>query len=98
MWNPKLMPSYGAQLLLVFCMSPNARAAYILDVVQSGTNVVATGSGSLNLSALNNGGSILTAPQVYPTFPSGCCSSPPSLIAVGSVALAYCPYRKLRSL
>ncbi len=89
MSNPKLMASYAAQFLLLFCMSPNARATYTLNVVQSGANVVATGSGSLNLSALGNGGDLLAAPKVNLSFISGCCFSPLSLIAVGSAAFAY---------
>ena len=82
------MALYVAQLLLALCMSPNARASYTLNVVQSGANVVATGSGSLNLAALGNGGDGIAAPKVNLSFISGCCFSPLSLIAVGSTAFA----------
>jgi hypothetical protein len=54
-------------LLLAFCLSPSARAAFVLNVVQSGSNVVATGSGPLNTTALTIGGSATDGPNVWPS-------------------------------
>jgi hypothetical protein len=35
-----------------FSVSTRARASFIIDIVKSGSNVVATGSGSINLAGL----------------------------------------------
>jgi len=80
----KLMASCGP-LLLILYLSSDAKASYILNVNQAGSDVVAMGSGSLNTSGLGNGGSGIISPQVWPSFQSGCCFSPISLIAVGAI-------------
>src|ERR1700751_3914022 len=84
MVSSKLIVSCVA-LLLALYLTPNVQASYVEYIIQSGNNVVATGSGSLNTSALSgsNGGGEIN-PQVWLSYPSGCCLSPPSLIAVGS--------------
>lgn len=64
-------------LLLAFCLSPKAEAAYTLTVSQSGSNVVASGSGSINTTALTDAGPASWFAEVYPSFSFG------SMIAVG---------------
>lgn len=53
-----------ALVALAFCvgMAPKAQAAYIVDLYQDGSNVVATGSGSLDVRDLAASG---TAPSVF---------------------------------
>ena len=76
MASSKLMASCSA-LLLAFCLSPKAEASYVLNVVQSGSNVFATGSGTLNTSALVNQGTAVVGSYVWPSFSFG------SVISVG---------------
>ena len=54
-------------------------AAYVVDVVEMGGNVVATGSGSINLSALMGPfTNIIGTPSINPVFPSILLGPPPS--------------------
>ena len=54
--------------LIVACLAvPVVQGAYVVNVVQSGLNVVASGSGTLNLTALTNFGTGSGQPGVFPT-------------------------------
>lgn len=44
----------GCLALVALCFSPCAQAGYIVNVVQSGSDVVATGSGTLNTTSLTS--------------------------------------------
>jgi hypothetical protein len=58
-----------AVALLVASLAGPADAAFVIDVYQSGSNVVATGSGSLDLTDLNLGGSAVdSSSAVRPDF------------------------------
>jgi hypothetical protein len=53
---------------IVLSVSPAARAGFILNVVQSGPNVVGTGSGTLDTTALSNLGSAGDQAEIFPSF------------------------------
>lgn len=53
-------------LLMAFCFGSSARASFVLNVVQSGNNVVASGTGTLNTAALTSAGSSSTGGSVWP--------------------------------
>lgn len=63
-----------AVLALGVAMAPKAKAAYIVTLQQSGNNVVATGSGSLNINGLTKYSS--------PTSDSGVIYSAGAVIAI----------------
>ncbi len=58
-------------LMLVAMLSPHAKGAYVLTVSQSGSNVVANGSGSINTAGLSNGGTATIGAALWPSFPFG---------------------------
>jgi hypothetical protein len=55
-------------ILLGALLSGPAKASFIVYLEQSGGNVVATGSGTLNLAALSNGGSNACSPYMLPSM------------------------------
>jgi hypothetical protein len=59
-------PGFAAVIPVFFCLQA-AQGAFIMNVVQSGANVVATGSGSINTTALTNAGTGGAQPGVFPT-------------------------------
>jgi hypothetical protein len=65
MLRPRFLPLALCTVLAALCFAPLAQAGYILSVSQSGANVVATGSGSLNLTALSPNGSPSGVPYVW---------------------------------
>ena len=67
---------FGLVLVGGLCV-PAAKAAAIIDFVQSGSNVVATGSGSLNTSALTNFGLVTNGTgSVNATYPEAMLGAP----------------------
>ena len=54
-------------LILLCLWVPRAQATYVINVYQSGPNVVASGSGSINTAGLTNFGNGSGQPGVYPT-------------------------------
>lgn len=56
-------------LLAAAAPPPRADGAMIIDIVQRGADVVATGSGTLNLAGLALSGGIAATPQVMPAQP-----------------------------
>jgi hypothetical protein len=57
-----------AATLLVACLAGTADASLVIDVTQVGSNVLATGSGSIDLTDLSFSTTILTATGTIPTF------------------------------
>jgi hypothetical protein len=55
----------GAAMLIGLC-TPSARAAFVVDLTQEGSNVVATGSGTLDLAALSRLSTGSTPAQLAP--------------------------------
>jgi hypothetical protein len=68
-------------LLMAFCFGSSAQASFVLNVVQTGSNVVASGTGTLNTAALTNSGSSNTGGSVWPSV---------GLIVVGPTARSRC--------
>lgn len=60
--------------------SPQAEAAYTMTVSQSGSNVVASGSGSINTAGLTNSGSANWSANVAPSFPGEISVGPTSSV------------------
>ena len=58
----------GAALLIGLC-TPSARAGYVVDLTQQGSNVVATGSGTINLGDLTFSISEPGFPEIFPSLP-----------------------------
>jgi hypothetical protein len=61
----RIVVALSAAMLSV---NPAARAGFILNVVQSGPNVVATGAGTLNTTALSDLGSAGDQAEIWPSF------------------------------
>ena len=58
----------GATMLVgVSLVAPPAQAAYIVTLLQAGSNVVATGSGTIDTAGLSPAGSSSAAPGIVPT-------------------------------
>ena len=51
--------------LLVVCLVPAVQGAYVLNVTQNGPNVTASGSGTINTTALTGSASLTSAALVY---------------------------------
>jgi hypothetical protein len=56
-----------AALALLLCGVGQARAEYVVTISQSGNDVVASGTGSLNVTALTNGGKSGDGHELSPT-------------------------------
>lgn len=70
-----------ASLFLVcslFALAPAAQASFVVNFVQVGPNVVATGTGSINTTALSFSGSDV-GPALVSDFPSGEVTGPTTL-------------------
>jgi PEP-CTERM motif-containing protein len=66
----KGIASLGAAMLIGLS-APPAQAGYVVDLTQQGSNVVATGSGPIDLTGLTRLGGILSeAPRLSPSAPS----------------------------
>ena len=52
----KILCHFALAALAAVCLPRPAKASFIINIAQSGPDVVATGSGSLNVSGLTNGG------------------------------------------
>jgi hypothetical protein len=63
--------------------SPAALASFTLNIVETGGNVVATGSGSINTTALTNTGTMTASAYVWPSANLGGTNS---AVGVGSTA------------
>jgi hypothetical protein len=59
--------SLGSAFVLAFTLIPNAQASYTLNVNQTGSSVIATGSGSINTAALTISGTALDGSNVWPS-------------------------------
>ena len=68
-------------LLFTLCLVPTAQAAYTLTVTQSGANVVANDSGSINTTGLSNSGTASWFAEIWPSFPQ-IAVGPTSSVAV----------------
>jgi MYXO-CTERM domain-containing protein len=57
-----------AATLVLTAIAPQAKAVFVVNILQQGPNVVATGSGSLNLQGLTFAGSGDTTPAIIGSF------------------------------
>ncbi|HZZ23000.1 MAG TPA: hypothetical protein VFE60_10685 [Roseiarcus sp.] len=58
-------------VILIGLSAPSARAGYVVDLTQQGSNVVATGSGPIDLTSLTRLTGIFSeAPRLSPSGPS----------------------------
>jgi hypothetical protein len=66
----KGIASVGAAMLIGLS-APSAQAGYVVDLTQQGPNVVATGSGPIDLTGLTRLAGILSeAPRLFPSGPN----------------------------
>jgi hypothetical protein len=65
----KRIASIGAAMLIGLSVAP-ARAGYVMDLTQQGSDVVATGSGAIDLTGLASLGSISLPSELDPSAPA----------------------------
>ena len=63
----KGIASLGAAMLIGL-YAPSAQAGYVVDLTQQGSNVVATGSGPIDLTGLTFDGTPLAGTFIYPAL------------------------------
>jgi hypothetical protein len=71
MKNRRVVLSLAFFVFFSLCSTPNTHASMIMTVEQQGLNVVASASGTLDLSALTGHGSSGTGGLVWGTYPPG---------------------------
>jgi hypothetical protein len=57
--------------IMLLALEPGANAAFILDITQSGPDVLGTGSGTLDLVSLSAGGPGVGGFEIWGTYPEG---------------------------
>jgi hypothetical protein len=81
-YKSRSLPSLGVGFLSLFAIiCPSAQAVYFVTLEQIGPNIVATGHGSLDLTALVN--PTTTSPIAAQIFPNACQPVCSSIVVVG---------------